>query len=161
MMGVGAKRALGLYRSCAPRQSTGGVTTAESIERLLGAQNTLSNNRRLQAAMRSSRWPVVKTLDEFDFSFQPSIKRLACERVTRRPPIFDRGSTHRCRRRVNRREAATDHGKSIPRNQHWIDFLRGTTPTGNGEKQIGRAYGAPRQPSTLPGFLRFYHQEAA
>ena len=25
--------------------------------------------------MRSSRVPVVKTLDEFDFSFQPSIKR--------------------------------------------------------------------------------------
>ena len=24
------------------------------------------------------------------------------------------------------------------------------TPTGNGEKQIGRAYGAPRQPSALP-----------
>ena len=24
------------------------------------------------------------------------------------------------------------------------------TPTENGEKQIGRAYGAPRQPSTLP-----------
>ena len=27
------------------------------------------------------------------------------------------------------------------------------TPKGNGEKQIGRAYGAPRQPSTLPGSL--------
>ena len=26
------------------------------------------------------------------------------------------------------------------------------TPTGNGEKQIGRAYGAPCQPSTLPRF---------
>ena len=43
----------------------GGVTTAEAIERLLGAQITLRNNRRLQAAMRSSRLPVVKTLDEF------------------------------------------------------------------------------------------------
>ena len=54
---------------------SGDVTTAEAIERLLGAQITLRNNRRLQAAMRSSRLPVVKTLDEFDFSFQPSIKR--------------------------------------------------------------------------------------
>ena len=53
----------------------GGVTTADAIEKLLGAQVTLRNNRRLQAAMRSSRLPVVKTLDEFDFSFQPSIKR--------------------------------------------------------------------------------------
>ena len=44
-----------------------------------------------------------------------------------------------------------DQTRSKPRNRCWIDFLRSTTPTGNGEKQIGRAYGAPRQPSTLPG----------
>ena len=59
----------------------GGVTTAEAIERLLGAQIALRNNRRLQAAMRSSRLPVVKTLDEFDFSFQPSIKREQIENL--------------------------------------------------------------------------------
>jgi DNA replication protein DnaC len=46
-----------------------------AIERLLGAQITLRNNRRLQAAMRSSRLPAVKTLDDFDFTFQPSLKR--------------------------------------------------------------------------------------
>ena len=53
----------------------GGVTASEAIEQLLGAQITLRNNRRLQAAMRSSRLPGIKTLDHFDFSFQPSIKR--------------------------------------------------------------------------------------
>jgi DNA replication protein DnaC len=46
-----------------------------AIEALLGAQIALRNNRRLQAAMRSSRLPVVKTLSDFDFSFQPSVKR--------------------------------------------------------------------------------------
>ena len=46
-----------------------------AIEALLGAQISLRNNRRLQAAMRSSRLPVVKTLRDFDFSFQPSVKR--------------------------------------------------------------------------------------
>jgi DNA replication protein DnaC len=46
-----------------------------AIERLLGAQITLRNNRRLQAAMRSSRLPAVKTLTDFDFTFQPSLKR--------------------------------------------------------------------------------------
>ena len=35
----------------------------------------LRNNRRLQTAMRSSRLPTVKTLAEFDFAFQPSVKR--------------------------------------------------------------------------------------
>lgn len=53
----------------------GSVTAAEAIQELLGAQITLRNNRRLQAAMRSSRLPAVKTLEEFDFTFQPSIKR--------------------------------------------------------------------------------------
>ena len=53
----------------------GTISAAEAIERLLGAQIELRNNRRLKAAMRSSRLPAVKTLDQFDFAFQPSIKR--------------------------------------------------------------------------------------
>jgi DNA replication protein DnaC len=58
------------------RDADGGtLTPAEAIERLLGAQITLRNNRRLQTAMRASRLPAVKTLADFDFSFQPSIKR--------------------------------------------------------------------------------------
>ncbi len=51
------------------------LTASEAIERLLDAQITLGNNRRLQTAMRSSRLPAIKTLEQFDFSFQPSIKR--------------------------------------------------------------------------------------
>ena len=46
-----------------------------ALEALLASQIALRNNRRLQAAMRSSRLPVVKTLADFDFSFQPSVKR--------------------------------------------------------------------------------------
>ncbi len=58
------------------RDADGGtLTPAEAIERLLSAQITLRNNRRLQTAMRASRLPAVKTLAHFDFSFQPSIKR--------------------------------------------------------------------------------------
>lgn len=53
----------------------GQVSAPEAIENLLGAQIALRNNRRLQAAMRSSRLPAVKTLSDFDFTFQPSIKR--------------------------------------------------------------------------------------
>ena len=54
---------------------SGTITAAEAIEQLLDAQIGLRNNRRLQAAMRSSRLPAVKTLGQFDFAFQPSIKR--------------------------------------------------------------------------------------
>lgn len=54
---------------------SGALTAAEAMEQLLSAQVCLRNNRRLQAAMRSSRLPAVKLLSDFDFSFQPSIKR--------------------------------------------------------------------------------------
>ena len=43
--------------------------------RLLQEQVELRNTRRLQTAMRSSRLLAIKTLEDFDFSFQPSIKR--------------------------------------------------------------------------------------
>ena len=54
---------------------SGSLTGSEAIEKLLGAQISLRNNRRLEAAMRSSRLPAVKTLAEFDFTFQPSLRR--------------------------------------------------------------------------------------
>jgi len=47
----------------------GQATAAEAIERLLAAQIELRNGRRLEAAMRSSRLPYVKTLAAFDFAF--------------------------------------------------------------------------------------------
>jgi DNA replication protein DnaC len=53
----------------------GATTASEAIEHLLNAQITLRNNRRLQTAMRSSRLPAIKTLGQFDFAFQPSIRR--------------------------------------------------------------------------------------
>ncbi len=53
----------------------GTLTAPEAIEQLLAAQIQLRNNRRLQAAMRSSRLPVVKQLRDFDFTFQPSLRR--------------------------------------------------------------------------------------
>ena len=49
----------------------GGTTGGEAIERLLAAQIALRNSRRLEAAMRSSRLPYVRTLTDFDFAFQP------------------------------------------------------------------------------------------
>lgn len=53
----------------------GQLSAADALEALLGAQITLRNTRRLVAAMRSSRLPAVKPLGDFDFTFQPSLKR--------------------------------------------------------------------------------------
>lgn len=57
------------------RQLDGGLAPPAAIEQLLGAQISLRNARRLQAAVRSSRLPAIKTLTDFDFTFQPSVKR--------------------------------------------------------------------------------------
>ena len=53
----------------------GHLKAPEALEALLGAQISLRNARRLVAAMRSSRLPAVKTLADFDFSFQPALQR--------------------------------------------------------------------------------------
>ena len=53
----------------------GTLTAPDALEQLLTAQIQLRNNRRLQAAMRSSRLPAVKQLHDFDFTFQPSLRR--------------------------------------------------------------------------------------
>jgi DNA replication protein DnaC len=54
---------------------SGKLPPGQAIEALLGAQIRLRNDRRLVAAMRASRLPAIKTLTEFDFTFQPSVKR--------------------------------------------------------------------------------------
>ena len=57
------------------RVDSGQISAPEAIRAVLDAQISLRNNRRLEAAMRSSRLPVVKQLSDFDFAFQPSLKR--------------------------------------------------------------------------------------
>lgn len=69
----------------------GTLTAPEAIEQLLAAHIQLRNNRRFQAAMRSSRLPMVKQLGDFDFTFQPSVTlradrksaRTRCRRASR------------------------------------------------------------------------------
>src|SRR3989454_864970 len=59
-----------------PVSRLGGEHAAgEAMSALLGSHIALRNQRRLQTAMRSARLPAVKTLADFDFSFQPSVKR--------------------------------------------------------------------------------------
>lgn len=67
--------ALEALDSILARIDGGQLGAADALEALLGAQISLRNTRRLVAAMRSSRLPAVKTLADFDFTFQPSLKR--------------------------------------------------------------------------------------
>ncbi|MDQ3522238.1 MAG: IS21-like element helper ATPase IstB [Gemmatimonadota bacterium] len=67
--------ALEALDSVLSRIDGGQIGAPEAISAVLNAQISLRNNRRLEAAMRSSRLPAVKTFQDFDFSFQPSLKR--------------------------------------------------------------------------------------
>jgi DNA replication protein DnaC len=53
----------------------GHMAAPEAISAVLQAQISLRNNRRLEAAMRSSRLPAIKQPGDFDFGSQPSLKR--------------------------------------------------------------------------------------
>ena len=63
------------------RCDAGELTASDAIAALLGAHSELRNARRLQTAMRSARLPAVKTLADYDFSFQPSVKREQIEHL--------------------------------------------------------------------------------
>jgi DNA replication protein DnaC len=54
---------------------SGALSPTAAMERLLAAQVVLRRQRRLTAAIHAARLPALKTLDTFDFAFQPSIDR--------------------------------------------------------------------------------------
>lgn len=73
-------RALELLDEILSGIDAGAVTATKAIERVLGAQITLRNARRQEAALRSSSLPAVKTLTSFDFAFQPGLNASTSER---------------------------------------------------------------------------------
>jgi len=54
-------------------------THIEYLARLLAEESTATRNRRLAARLRYARFPFHKTIDDFDFEFQPSIDRKLVE----------------------------------------------------------------------------------
>ncbi len=55
------------------------------LERVISEQARATRNRRLAARLRFARFPGRKTIEEFDFSFQPSVdKKLVMDLVTLR-----------------------------------------------------------------------------
>lgn len=53
----------------------GKIDGVEAIDILLSEELSLRENRRIKAALRMARLPIIKTLDGYDFSFQPSLDR--------------------------------------------------------------------------------------
>ena len=67
--------AAGSFATLAEQARRDGWTHVEFLARLVAEQATADRNRRLAARLRYARFPYRRTIDEFDFDFQPSVDR--------------------------------------------------------------------------------------
>lgn len=68
-------RSLEILDATLRRIEQGQIDGIEALEELLGEEVSLRENRRIKAALRMARLPILKTLAGYDFSFQPSLDR--------------------------------------------------------------------------------------
>ena len=70
-------------RACSPpsprRPRRTSWSHIEFLARLVAEQATATRNRRLAARLRYARFPFRKTIEDFDFEFQPSVDRKLVE----------------------------------------------------------------------------------
>ena len=75
LVGLRMPRALEMLDATLRRIEQGQIDSVEALDELLTEELSLRENRRIKAALRMARLPVVKTLAGFDFAFQPSLDR--------------------------------------------------------------------------------------
>ena len=75
LVGLRMPRALEMLDVTLRRIEQGQIDGVEALDELLLEELSLRENRRIKAALRMARLPVVKTLAGFDFAFQPSLDR--------------------------------------------------------------------------------------
>ncbi|AMY72173.1 transposase (plasmid) [Frigidibacter mobilis] len=68
-------RALETLDQTLSRLEKGEISAIEAIDELLAEELNLREGRRIGVALRTARLMPVKTLESFDFSFQPSLDR--------------------------------------------------------------------------------------
>src|SRR5512143_3663551 len=75
LVGLKMRRALEVLDPLLRQIERGEISTLDAIEMLLGEELTLREGRRVKAALKMGRLLTIKTLDGFDFTFQPSLDR--------------------------------------------------------------------------------------
>ena len=75
LVGLRMPRALEALGGVVQQLERGETSSLEAIETLLADELGWREGRRVKAALRMARLGAVKTLDSFDFSFQPSLDR--------------------------------------------------------------------------------------
>lgn len=67
--------AAGSFATLAEQARADGWSHVEFLARLVAEQATADRDRRLAARLRYARFPYRRTIDEFDFEFQPTVDR--------------------------------------------------------------------------------------
>ncbi|MFC1629567.1 IS21-like element helper ATPase IstB [Gemmatimonadota bacterium] len=75
MVGMKMARALEVLDATVEQLEQSKITPLEAIETLLAEEREMRENRRIRMQLNTSRLTRVKTLESFDFSFQPSLDR--------------------------------------------------------------------------------------
>ena len=68
-------RAVEVFAILAEQARVDDLSHVEFLARLIAEQADATRNRRLTARLRYARFPFRKTIDEFDFQFQPTVDR--------------------------------------------------------------------------------------
>lgn len=75
LIGLRMPRALEALDHTMRRLERGEITAIEAIDGLLGEEHVTREGRRVTVAVKTARLMPIKTLESFDFSFQPSLDR--------------------------------------------------------------------------------------
>ncbi len=75
LVGLKMPRALEALSDIVSRLEKGELTALDAMEALLSEELHTREGRRIKMALRTARMTRVKTLESFDFSFQPSLDR--------------------------------------------------------------------------------------
>lgn len=75
LVGLKMARALEMLDATVRGLEQGEISALEAIDMLLGEELTTRESRRIKMALMTARLTQIKTLDQYDFSFQPSVDR--------------------------------------------------------------------------------------
>ncbi|MEL6802099.1 MAG: IS21-like element helper ATPase IstB [Pseudomonadota bacterium] len=75
LVGLKMPRALEALDHTMQRLEQGEISGVEAIDALLCEEFTIRESRRIEIALRTAKLMPIKTLESFDFSFQPSLDR--------------------------------------------------------------------------------------
>ena len=75
LLGLKMPRAMEALDHTMTRLERGEITAVEAIDLLLSEEFSTRETRRIDVALKTARLTPIKTIESFDFSFQPSLDR--------------------------------------------------------------------------------------